>query len=178
MYGLKQDSRLTFDNLGKLLAPYGYFPVQESPGLWILHNCLTVLTLCVDDFGIKAISLDCLHHPINAIKLYFKLSINWGRHNYRGLTSDWSYAKKYVYISMPGYIPTAQYKFQHKPSAHDQDARQTWNKTIYVKQIQLSTQQNSAPKINSADTNCVQSVNSNLFNYVCTVHPNMLPAIK
>ena len=28
MYGLKQADRLAFDNLVKLLAPHGYFPIQ------------------------------------------------------------------------------------------------------------------------------------------------------
>ena len=28
MYGLKQAARLDFDNIVKILAPHGYFPVQ------------------------------------------------------------------------------------------------------------------------------------------------------
>ena len=34
MYGLKQAARLAFDNLVTLLAPEGYYPDQEFPGLW------------------------------------------------------------------------------------------------------------------------------------------------
>ena len=55
------------------------------------------------------------HHLINAIKNYFKCSINWEGQNYLGLTLDWDYAKKYVDISMPGYIPIA---FQNSNTNH------------------------------------------------------------
>ena len=60
---------------------------------------------------------------------------------------------------MPGYIPTALRRFQHKPPACPQDAPHPWNKPVYVKHIQLATQQISAPKLNFADINCVQSIN-------------------
>ena len=53
MYGLKQVPLFASDNLVKLLAPHGYFPVQEAPGLWKYQTQPTVFTLCVDDFGIK-----------------------------------------------------------------------------------------------------------------------------
>ena len=53
MYGLKQVARIAFDNLVKLLALHGYFPVQESPGLWKYQTQPTVFTLCLDNFGIK-----------------------------------------------------------------------------------------------------------------------------
>ena len=57
-------------------------------------------------FGIKANSMEDAHHLINAIKKYFKLSVEWEGQNYLGLTLDWKYTKKYDDISIPGYIPT------------------------------------------------------------------------
>ena len=60
---------------------------------------------------------------------------------------------------MPGNILIALRKFQHKPPARPQDASHSQNKPVYSKYIQLSTQQSSAPKLNSADTNRVQSIN-------------------
>ena len=68
MYGLKQASRLAFDNIVKLLAPHVYLTVQESPGLWKNKNHVTMFTLCIDDFGIKSNSLDDEHHLLNVIK--------------------------------------------------------------------------------------------------------------
>ena len=78
MYRLKQAARLAFDNIVKLLAPHGYFRVQEYPGVWKHKTLTTVFTLCVDNFGTKANYMEEMHHLINAIKKYFKCSINWG----------------------------------------------------------------------------------------------------
>ena len=79
---------------------------------------------------------------------------------------------------MPGYIPTIFYKFQQKPPAHAEDAPHTLNKTVYVKHIQLATQQSSAPKLNSADTNRVQSINGTFLYYALALDPTMIPSIK
>ena len=67
--------------------------------------------------------------------------------------------KKYVDIYMPGYISTTLQKLNQKPPARPQDAPHPWKKPVYGKHIQLATQQRSAPKLNSADTNRVQSIN-------------------
>ena len=64
---------------------------------------------------------------------------------------------------MPGYIPTALQKFQHKSPACPQDAPHPFNKIVYVKHIQLVTQKHSSPKPNSADTNRVQSISGTLY---------------
>ena len=75
---------------------------------------------------------------------------------------------------MPGYIPTVMHKLQHKASVSSQEAPNTCNKPIYRKHIQLSTQQSSAPKINSADTNIVQSINVTFLYYTHSVDPTIL----
>ena len=91
IYGLKQVDHIDFDNLVKLLAPHRYFPVQESPGSWKHQTQPTVFTLCVDDFGRKANSIEDAHHLINDIKKHLKFSINWGGKHYLDLTLDWNY---------------------------------------------------------------------------------------
>ena len=64
---------------------------------------------------------------------------------------------------MPGYIPTTLNKFQHKRPNRAQDDPHPWIKSVYGKQIQLSTQQSSVPNLNSADTNRVKSINDMFF---------------
>ena len=76
---------------------------------------------------------------------------------------------------MPGYIPTTLKIFQHKPPARPQDAPHPWNKPVYGKHIQLATQQSSAPKLNSAETNHVQSINGTFLYCASTVEPTVLP---
>ena len=79
---------------------------------------------------------------------------------------------------MPGYIPTALHKFQHKPPARPQDEPHPWNKPVYCKHIQLSTHKISAPKLNSADTNRLQFINSTFIFYSQAVYPTILPALN
>ena len=103
--------------------------------------------------------MEDVHHLINATRKYFKCSINWEGQNHLGLNLDWNYIRNYVDIFMPGYIPTALNKLQHKPPARPQDALHPRNKPVYGKHFQLYTQQRSILKLNSLDTNCVKSIN-------------------
>ena len=140
MYRIKQYDCLTFDNLVKLLAPHMYFPVRESPGLCKHHTHSTLFTLCVEDFVIKVNSLDDAHHLINAIKnISNSQSIGEVKITFVQLWIGTT-LKKYVDISMPGYIPTVFQKTQNKSPECAQDAPNTLNKHVYVKHIQLATQ--------------------------------------
>ena len=79
---------------------------------------------------------------------------------------------------MPGNILIALRKFQHKPPARPQDAPHPLNKPAYGKHIQLATQNISAPKINSVDTNRVQSINCNFLYYARAVDPTILLSLN
>ena len=79
---------------------------------------------------------------------------------------------------MPGYIPTALHKFQHKPPSYTQDAPHPCNKPVYGKHIQFATQKSYTPKLNSAYTNRVQSINGTLLYYALAVYPTILPYIN
>ena len=48
MYGLKQAGIIAHNELIKHLAPYGYAPVQHTPGLWKHETRDTIFSLVVD----------------------------------------------------------------------------------------------------------------------------------
>ena len=55
MYGLKQAAILAYEQLKKVLLPYGYSPVVGTVGLW-QHNTRPIkFCLCVDYFGIELV---------------------------------------------------------------------------------------------------------------------------
>ena len=178
MYGLKQAARLAFDNLVKNLAPHGYHPVRESPGLWKHETRPTVFTLCVDDFGIKANTKDDALHLLNAIKTSYKISIDWEGKDYLGLSLVWNYAKKYVDISMPWYIPSALHKFQHKKPTRPQDAPHAWTQPVYGQRIQYAKDPSNSPLLNAIDTLRVQSINGTILYYARAIDPTLLPALN
>jgi hypothetical protein len=53
MYGLKQAGLLATQLLQKRLAPFGYFPACQTPGLWLHLKRPIAFSLIVDDFTIK-----------------------------------------------------------------------------------------------------------------------------
>jgi hypothetical protein len=178
MYGLKQAARLAFNNLVKLLAPHGYYPIRASPGLWRHKTRPTVFTLCVDDFGIKYNHKDDADHLINTIKKYFKCSLDWEGKNYLGLTLNWDYAKRCVDISMPGYIAAALHKFQHKKPAKPQDAPHTWTRPTYGQKVQFAAPASNASLLSPKDIKRVQSINGTLLYYARAIDPTMLVALN
>ena len=53
MYGLKQAGIIANMELTKHLEKFGYYPVQQTPGLWRQKTRATIFTLVVDNFAIK-----------------------------------------------------------------------------------------------------------------------------
>ena len=53
MYGLKEAGILSFEQLVAKLAPYGYSPMPQPPGVCKHNKHSTTFTLCVDNFGVK-----------------------------------------------------------------------------------------------------------------------------
>ena len=57
MYGLKQAGIIANQELVKHMAPFGYHPVQDTPGLWVHDNRNTIFSLVVDLF-LCSVSID------------------------------------------------------------------------------------------------------------------------
>ena len=74
MYGILQVGILAKKLLRKRLAPYGYYEVPHTPGLWKHVYRPVQFTLVVDDFGIKYVGREHAEHLINALKNDYDLS--------------------------------------------------------------------------------------------------------
>ena len=68
MYGLPQAGTLANKKLENDIAPCGYYPCSNVPGLWKHKWRSTTFTLVVNDFGIKYVGKENLDHLINALK--------------------------------------------------------------------------------------------------------------
>ena len=53
MYGLKQSGIIANQELVKHMDPFGYYPVQHTPGLWVHDNRNTIFSLVVDIFCVQ-----------------------------------------------------------------------------------------------------------------------------
>ena len=62
MYVLKKAGIITNQELVKHMAPFGYHPVQHTPGLWVHDNINTIFCLVVDNFCVQYFSTKNANH--------------------------------------------------------------------------------------------------------------------
>jgi hypothetical protein len=120
MYGLKQAGLLANQLLQTRLAPFGYYPAQHTPGLWLHKTRPISFTLVVDDFAVKYVGKQHAEHLQNALLKTYELTTDWTATAtvYSGMTLKWDYKKRTCDISVPGYVSNVLSKFQHDAPKH------------------------------------------------------------
>ena len=68
MYGLKHARIIANQDLVKHMAPFGYHPVQQKPGLWFHDSRKKLFNLVVDDFCVQYCSTEDDDHSLNALR--------------------------------------------------------------------------------------------------------------
>ena len=131
MPGLKQDGRIANDQLKAHLPHFGFAPVPITPALWKLNIKPILVSLVVDNFGVKYIVKENADHLIQALQKFYTISINWTGSLFFGLVIDWDYAARTCDISMPEYLKKAMLKFQHTAPKRPQHAQHSWAKPTY-----------------------------------------------
>ena len=86
IYGLPQAGKLANTALKEHLAPYGYFEVAHTLGLWRHITCPIAFSLVIDNFGVKYVHKDDAHHLANSLKNTYKLAKDWTGSLYCGIT--------------------------------------------------------------------------------------------
>jgi hypothetical protein len=129
IYGLPQAGILANKQLRERLAPFGYYEVAHTPGLWRHVTRPVQFTLVVDDFGVKYVGENHAKHLPKALKSCHKIpgdryevEEDWEGNLFCGITLDWHYGTgdpsdrvgRYLdTISMGKYIPKLLAKFKH-----------------------------------------------------------------
>ena len=111
MPSLKQAGRIVNERIKAHLAHFGFAPVPRTPALWKHATKPIILSLVVDNFGVKYTGKENADHLIQALQKLYTISINWTGYLLCGLTIDWDYATRTCDISMPKYLQTALVKF-------------------------------------------------------------------
>jgi hypothetical protein len=177
MYGLKQAALLAYKHLVNQLAPYGYRPCPYTTGLWEHTTRRTKFCLCVDDFGVKYFSTTDAEHLLTSLRNHYKISVDWDGTDYCGLSIKWNYAKRYVDISMPGYIKAMLLRLQHPMPGRPQHAPHQWTQPAYGQKLQLAPI-DETPKLDKTGIKFIQSTIGSLLYYSRAVDATMLPAIN
>ena len=113
---LRSTSGLYFGKkiLATRLIQHCYYQVRHTPGLW-KHVWRPInLTLVVDNFGVGFVDHEHADKLLNALQMYYaKVTADWTGGLYVGISINWNSKKRYVDISMPGYVAAAWYQFNH-----------------------------------------------------------------
>ena len=72
--------------LKKHLAPYRYFEVAHTPGLWQHITRPIAFYLVVDEFGVKYVHKEDAEHLATSLKNAYQLAKNWTGGLYCGIT--------------------------------------------------------------------------------------------
>jgi hypothetical protein len=74
MYGLKLAGLLANQLLQKRLSPFGYYPAQHVPGLWLHTTRPIAFTLAVDDFALEYVGKENAHNLRNSLLRHYELT--------------------------------------------------------------------------------------------------------
>ena len=86
MYGLPQAGILAYEQLVKILAPFGYAPTRHTPGLWQHKTRPISFSLCVDDFGINMSAREHAGHLLADLHTQYEVTTDWTGSTYIGIT--------------------------------------------------------------------------------------------
>ncbi|KAL7474923.1 hypothetical protein ACHAW6_000867, partial [Cyclotella cf. meneghiniana] len=100
VYGLPQAGLLAQELLEKQLNKHRYFQSTRTPGLWTPKWQPVQFTLVVDNFGIKYVDKDNLHHLTAILQEHYKISIDKTGSQYVGIDTKYT-------LPMPGYVQKA-----------------------------------------------------------------------
>ena len=177
MYGLKEAAILAYDQLKAHLAPFGYYPVTHTPGLWRHDERRTTFTLAVDDFGIKYFAKEHADHLFAALAAKYALTIDMTGSSYLGFKIDWDYKSGHVDISMPTYVPKALLTLAHPSPAKPQHSPHRWTAPVYGQKVQLANADIS-PLLDKLGIKRVQQISGLFLYYSRGCDPTIIVALN
>ena len=86
MYGLKHSGIIANQELVKHMAPFGYHPVQHTPGLCIHNSRKTVFSLVVGDICVQYFSIEDADHFFNPSEPNTSSKSTWQLQSTSGLS--------------------------------------------------------------------------------------------
>ena len=177
MYGLPQSGLIAQQLLETRLNDKGYFQNEVVPGLWVHKWRPISFTLVVDDFGVKYVGEEHVHHLISALKDY-AITTDWKGEKYIGLTLDWDYDRREVHLSMPGYVGKARKEFGHEMPTRRQDLPYPHTAPKYGAKVQYATPLDESPLLDKDGKKFIQKVNGKFLYLGRAVDLTILTALS
>jgi hypothetical protein len=174
IYGLPQAGLLAKQLLDQRLLVDGYYPAPNTPGLYLHTSRPISFTLWVDDFSIKYIKQEDAHHLLATLSKHYEVKPDWSGTKYLGLTLRWNYAKRWVDVSMLGYIRRALLRFAHPMPSRPQHAPHLYTAPKYGPGAQYAPDQEATTPLDATDVKKLQQVLGVLLFYARMVDNTLL----
>jgi hypothetical protein len=177
MYVLKQAGLHANQLLQTRLAPYGYYPARQTPGLWLHKTRPIFFTLIVDDFTVKYVGKQHAEHLPNALLQTYELTTDWTATVYSGMTLKWVHKHRTCNISMPGYVSNVLSKFQHDAPKHPQHTPSRYVTPVYGAKTQYATR-DETPPLTAKQCLTIQKFTGSVLYYARAVDPTVLMTLN
>jgi len=179
IYGLKQAGILSQDRLIAQLAKHGYTQCHFTPCLFIHASNGTAFTLVVDDFLVKYKDAAAGQHLITCLQELYQITVDQAPvQKYVGITIDYRKDKRYIDLSMPGYVQKALVRFG-KTAVRGVNSPMTYVPPNYgAKSQTLKPDSTAQTPLTAAQILYVQEVVGVFLYYSRAVDPLMITAIN
>ena len=178
VWGLPQAGILANKLLRKRLKPHGYYECINTPGLWRHKTRPITFSLVVDDFGVKYVGKEHAEHLINCLKTEtYTLTEDWAGDLYCGISLRWNYEKRWLDISMPGYIKKQLLKYEHI-MRRIQHCPYAPEPKRYGADAQSPLPQDISRKLNEKEIKQVQKIVGSILYYARAVDMTVLMALS
>ena len=105
IYGLPQAGKLAQDRLVKHLATHNYIQCAHTPCLFINKENGVAFTLVVDDLLIKYKQRSAVDHLFSVLRELYEITTDFSSTlKYVGITLRHNRKKRYIDMSIPGYV--------------------------------------------------------------------------
>jgi hypothetical protein len=157
----------------KRLAPFGYYPTRDTPGLWRHKTRPIAFSLIVDDFSVNYVGKQHADHLRKALLQSYELTTDWEAKVYSGMSLKWYYKNRTCNISMPGYVSNVLSKFQHDAPKHPQHTPCRYVTPVYGAKPQYAARDDTPP-LSAKQCLNIQKVTGSVLYYARAVDPTVL----
>ena len=178
IYGLPQAGKLAQDRLVKHLATHNYIQCVNTPCLFINKENGVTFTLVVDDFLIKYKQRSAVDHLFSVLRELYEITTDFSPTlKYVGITLRHNRKKRYIDMSIPGYVKKAMQRFQ-RLGLKGADSPIIYVPPNYSKHQQEAPLDEPSTPLTPAEIKELQEIVGVFLFYARAVDPTMLTAIN
>jgi hypothetical protein len=175
--GLPQSGIISQNALVKHIGESGY---HLSDSCIITHDTRPIsATLIVDDFGIKYINDQDLHHFLDTLRAKYDITVDLTGEHYIGFDLLWEYEgpRRRVELSMPRYIPKLLASLNFVKLPRDINNPTSYTAPVYAA-AQFTTPTDSSKPLNAQAIKRLQSIVGSIGYYAQVLDSTMLTPVR